>query len=62
MTKTQELTFFERGEIVGLHKGQYSPTDVSRSLNVPRTTINDVIRKWEEDGLTSPAPRSGRPV
>jgi len=61
MPKTRELTSFERGEIVGLHRGQHNPTDISRILNIPRTTINDVIRKWEEDGLTSPAPRSGRP-
>jgi len=61
MPKTRELTSFERGEIVGLHKGQHNPSDISRILDIPRTTVNDVIRKWEKEGRTSPAPRSGRP-
>ena len=61
MPKSNELSIFERDEIVGLHKGQCNPTDISRILNILRTTVTDVISKWKKDGLVSPAPQSRRP-
>ncbi|GBC01687.1 hypothetical protein RclHR1_00430004 [Rhizophagus clarus] len=61
MTKTHELTPFERGEIVGLYKGSHNITNISKTLDIPRSTVNDVIVKWKKDGLTSSSPRPGRP-
>ncbi|GBB94331.1 hypothetical protein RclHR1_23340002 [Rhizophagus clarus] len=61
MTKTRELTPFERGEIVGLYKGSHNITNISKTLDIPRSTVNDVIVKWKKDGLTSSSPRPGRP-
>ncbi len=61
MPKGNELSIFEWGEIIGLHKGHHNPTDISRILDIPRITINDVIKKWKEDELVSPAPWPKRP-
>ncbi len=61
MPKGNELSIFEWGEIIGLHKGYYNLTDISRILDIPKTTINDIIKKWKEDELVSLAPQPGRP-
>ena len=45
MTKTRELSDFERGMVVGLHKGNHSATDIEKIL---RTTCINVI-KFERD-------------
>ncbi len=45
MLKGNKLSIFEQGEIIGLHKGHHNPTDIFRILDIPRTTINDVIKK-----------------
>ncbi|CAG8595429.1 1688_t:CDS:1 [Ambispora leptoticha] len=57
MTQRRELTIFERG----LHKGQHGASDISRILKIPRETCRDVIKRYCEEGLTEPTPRSGRP-
>ena len=59
--KRRELTPFERGMIIGLHKGNHKPTDISRILDIPRSTCTVVIKKFCEEGLTDTLSRSGRP-
>jgi|1186.fasta_scaffold111665_1 transposase len=61
MPKTRELTDFERGEIVGLSKGGSSQREIAQILNHPKSTVGDIIKKYNEQGLTSAASRSGRP-
>lgn len=61
MAQRRELTVFERGMIIGLHKGQHGTSDISRILDIPRETCRNVIKKYCEEGLTEPPPRSGRP-
>jgi transposase len=61
MPKTRELTDFERGEIVGLRKVSFSYSKISETLKHPKSTVGDVIKKYNEQGLTSAASRSGRP-
>ena len=61
MPKTCELTDFERGEIVGLSKGGHSEREIMRILERPKTTVHDVIKKYQKEQQTSTAPRSGRP-
>ena len=61
MTSRRELTSFERGMIIGLHKGNHNASDISRILEIPRTTCRDVIKKFCEEGLTEVPSRSGRP-
>ena len=52
---------FERGMIIRLHKGKHDAADIQKILGIPRTTCNNVINKFEKDGLTETLPRSGRP-
>lgn len=59
MSKSRELSVFERGMIIGLHKGEHNATDIQKILGIPRTTCIDVINKFENYGLTEPLPRSG---
>ena len=61
MPKTRELTPFERGEIVGLSKGGHSIRKISEILNIPKSTVHDVITKYNEENCTDTIPRSGRP-
>ena len=62
MPKSCELTSFERGEIVGLSKGEHSVRDISKILSIPKSTVHDVITKYNEENCTNTAPRSGRPL
>jgi len=52
MPKTCELTPFERGEIVGLSKGGHSVRNISEILGKPKSTVQDVITKYNEENRT----------
>ena len=34
---------------------------ISETLNIPRSTIKSIIKKWKEYGTTTNLPREGRP-
>jgi len=62
MPKRQELTDFEREEIIGLLKAnKFSQRDIAEILDHPKSTVGDVIKKYNEEGLTSTKKRPGRP-
>ena len=62
MPKRQELTDFERGEIIGLLKAnKFSQRDIAEILDHPKSTVGNVIKKYNEEGLTSTKKRPGRP-
>lgn len=61
MPKSRERSDFERGMIIGLHKGKHNATDIQKILGIPRTTCIDIINKFENDGVTESLPRTGRP-
>jgi transposase len=61
MSKRRELTDFERDEIVGLSKGGISQRNITTILDIPKSTVGEVIKKYNEEGLTTTASRSGRP-
>lgn len=61
MGKSSELTESERGQIIGLHKGGHSQRNISKIIDIPRSTIGDTIRRYKNKGITKSAPRSGRP-
>ena len=61
MPKRKELTDFERGEIVGLSKINLPQRQIAEILNHPKSTVGDVIKKYNDQGLTSTISRSGRP-
>lgn len=44
MPKKRELTSFERGEIVGLHKGDISQRKIAEILGHPKSTIGEIIK------------------
>ena len=43
MEKRKELIEFERGMIIGLHKGTHGASDISKILNISRTTCQNVL-------------------
>jgi len=61
MPKRRELTDFERGEIIGLYKGKHSQREIAEILDQKKSTVADIIKKYNDQGLTSTLPRSGRP-
>ena len=60
MPKRKELTDFERGEIIGLHKGGFPQRKIADTLNHPKSTVGDIIKKFNTLGLTSTISRSDR--
>jgi len=60
MSRGRELTDFEQGEIIGLHKGKFSIRDIGKILNHPKSTVGNIIKKYNEQGSTSTELRSGR--
>ena len=60
MPKTCELTPFERGEIVGLSKGGHSIRNISEILSIPKSTVHEVITKYNEENCTDTLSRNGR--
>ncbi|CAJ0755833.1 2529_t:CDS:2 [Entrophospora sp. SA101] len=46
MTKTRELTDFERGAIYGLWKGKrHTIREIAEALEIPKSTISDNITR-----------------
>ncbi|CAG8502569.1 6614_t:CDS:2 [Ambispora leptoticha] len=61
MPKSRECSDFERGMIIGLHKGKHNATDIQKILGIPRTTCIDIINKFENDRVTNSLSRTERP-
>ncbi|KAM9856748.1 aminoacyl tRNA synthase complex-interacting multifunctional protein 1-like [Aulostomus maculatus] len=61
MGRSEELSDFQRGTVVGCHLCKKSVREISALLNLPRSTVSAVILKWKRGGITRPLPRSGRP-
>src|ERR1044072_6213845 len=59
MVKTRELTDFERGKVIGLYKAGKSKRAISKKTGYGKTTIHNIILKYNEMGAISVAPRSG---
>ncbi|XP_034398585.1 aminoacyl tRNA synthase complex-interacting multifunctional protein 1-like isoform X2 [Cyclopterus lumpus] len=61
MGRSEELSDFQRGTVVGCHMCQKSVREISALLKLPRSTVSAVILKWKRGGITTALPRSGRP-
>nr|XP_019956705.1 PREDICTED: aminoacyl tRNA synthase complex-interacting multifunctional protein 1-like [Paralichthys olivaceus] len=61
MGRSEELSDFQRGTVVGCHLCQKSVREISALLKLPRSTVSSVILKWKRGGITTALPRSGRP-
>uniref|UniRef100_UPI00358F9E42 uncharacterized protein isoform X2 n=1 Tax=Myxine glutinosa TaxID=7769 RepID=UPI00358F9E42 len=61
MGRTEELSDFQRGTVIGCHLSNKSVRKISALLELPRSTVGAVIVKWKRHGATTAQPRSGRP-
>ena len=57
---SEELSDFKRGTVIGCHLCNKTVREMSWLLNIPRSTVSDIIRKWKRLGTTATQPRSGR--
>jgi transposase len=61
MDRSEELSDFERGLVIGCHIGKKSVRDIATLLKLPKPAIDDVILKCKREGTTTTKPRPGRP-
>ncbi|CAI9574864.1 unnamed protein product, partial [Staurois parvus] len=48
MSRSQELSEFKRGTMIGCHLCNKSICDISLLLNIPRSTVSAIITKWKQ--------------
>jgi transposase len=62
MTTRKDLSEFQRGEVIGAHKCDFSVRKISEVLDHPKSTVQDIISAYKNDGLEKMPSRSGRPL
>ncbi|CAI9532637.1 unnamed protein product, partial [Staurois parvus] len=60
MDRSQGLSAFKRGTVIGCHLCNKSIHEKSLLLNIPRSTVSGIITKWKQLGTTATQPRSER--
>ncbi|CAI9610216.1 unnamed protein product [Staurois parvus] len=60
MGRSQELSEFKHGTVIGCHVCNKSICNISLLLNIPQSTVSGVITKWKQPGTTATQPQSGR--
>ena len=58
--KTKELSKQVRDKVVEKYRSGLGDK-ISKTLNIPQSTIKYIIKKWKEYGTTTNLPREGRP-
>lgn len=58
---SKEVTDFMRGRIIGLKEAGKSQRDIVSMLNIPLSTVNNILVQFTRYGKISSAARSGRP-
>ena len=61
MGRSQELSEFQRGTVIGCHLCNKSSREIFSQLNIPQSTVRGVITKWKRLGTTASQPGSDRP-
>ncbi|CAI9591195.1 unnamed protein product [Staurois parvus] len=61
MGRSQELSEFKLGPVIGCHLCNKSIHESSWLLNIPQSTVSGIIIKWKQLGTTATQPPSGRP-
>nr|CAG8604456.1 12755_t:CDS:1 [Entrophospora candida] len=61
MVKIVELTKVERGKILGLRASSKSIREISKTLKIPKSTVQYTIAHYSNSDNMKSAPRSGRP-
>ncbi|CAI9550463.1 unnamed protein product [Staurois parvus] len=62
MGRSQELSKFKRGNVIGCHLCNKFICEISWLLNISQSTVSGIITKWKQLGTTATQPRSGRPL
>ncbi|CAI9602971.1 unnamed protein product, partial [Staurois parvus] len=61
MGRSQELSKFKCGTVIGCHQCNKSIREISLLLNIPRSSVSGIMIKWKQLGTTATQPQSGRP-
>ncbi|CAI9582127.1 unnamed protein product, partial [Staurois parvus] len=61
MGRSQELSEFKRGTVIGCTLCNKSIREISLLLNIPRSTVSSIVTKWKQMGTTAAQPQSSRP-
>ena len=61
MARSEELSDFKCGTVIGCHLSNKSVCQTSDLLELPQLTVSAVIVMWKRLGATTVQPRSGRP-
>ncbi|CAI9595231.1 unnamed protein product, partial [Staurois parvus] len=56
--RSQELSEFKCGTVIGCHLCNKSIREISLLLNIPRSTVSGIITKWKQLGTTATQPQS----
>ncbi|CAI9614482.1 unnamed protein product [Staurois parvus] len=60
MGRSQELSEFKYGNVIGCHLCNKSICEISLLLNIPWSTVSGIITKWKQMGTTVTQPQSDR--
>ncbi|CAI9557710.1 unnamed protein product [Staurois parvus] len=60
MGRSQEVSEFKCGTVIGCHLCNKSIRDISWLLNIPRSAVSGIITKWKQLGTTATQPPSER--
>ena len=61
MGRSQELSEFQHGTVIGCHPCNKISCEISLLLNIPQSTVSGIITKWQRLGTTATKPQSARP-
>ncbi|CAI9585079.1 unnamed protein product, partial [Staurois parvus] len=56
MGRSQELSEFRRGTMIGCHLCNKSINEIPLLLNIPQSTVSGIITKWKQLGTTATQP------
>ena len=59
--KRRQSTTIERVQIIELHAEGFSQREIAKQLQIPKTTIHQVLDRWKKNKQLQALPRSGRP-
>ncbi|CAI9560825.1 unnamed protein product, partial [Staurois parvus] len=57
MGRSQELSGFKRGTVIGCHLCNKSIHEISLLLNIPPSTVSGIKTKWKQLGATATQPQ-----
>ncbi|CAI9565463.1 unnamed protein product [Staurois parvus] len=58
MSRSQEVSEFKCGTVIGCHLCNKSICEISLLLNILQSTVSGIITKWKQMGIPASQPRS----